>query len=60
MNWHFPPGILRRGMCLGQDSYCFYTPTAEQASDERGKRLFLDLTNQEEERGGENKRWRRL
>nr|HID14516.1 hypothetical protein [Anaerolineae bacterium] len=42
-----PEGILRRGMSLERDGYRFYTLAAERASNERGRRMFLDLAAQE-------------
>ncbi len=41
--------ILRQGMSLERDGYNFYTQVAERASNERGRRMFLDLAAQEEE-----------
>ncbi len=49
MDWNTPKGILRRGMSLERDGYNFYKQAAERASNERGKAMFLDLANQEEE-----------
>jgi rubrerythrin len=47
MDWNSPKGILRRGMSVERDGYNFYTTAAAHASNERGKRMFLDLANQE-------------
>jgi len=60
MNWRFPPGVLRRGMCPEQDGDWPYVQTDEQAPDERVERAFLNPTNPEEERGGKDERWRHL
>jgi len=49
MDWSTPKGILRRGMSLERDGYLFYHQAAERASDEHGRRMFLDLANQEED-----------
>jgi len=36
-------------MSLERDGYNFYTQAAERASSERGRAMFLDLANQEED-----------
>jgi len=47
MDWNTPQGILRRGMSLEREGYRFYSQAAERASGERGRRMFLDLADQE-------------
>jgi rubrerythrin len=47
VNWNTPKGILRRGMSLERDGFSFYTAAADNASDEPGRRMFLDLAAQE-------------
>ncbi len=49
MDWNTPQGILRRGMSLERDGYNFYTQAAERASSDRGRAMFLDLADQEED-----------
>jgi rubrerythrin len=49
MDWNTPKGILRKGMSLERDGITFYAQVAERASDERGKAMFLDLSNQEKD-----------
>ena len=47
MDWNTPQGVLRRGMSLERDGHRFYNLVAERATDERGRRMFLDLAVQE-------------
>ncbi len=47
MDWNSPQGILRRGMSVERDGYRFYTEAAERASSEQGRRMFMDLAQQE-------------
>lgn len=49
MDWNSPLGILRRGMSLERDGYNFYMQAAERASSQRGKEMFMDLADQEED-----------
>lgn len=49
MDWNSPLGILRRGMSLERDGYNFYMQAAERASSQRGKEMFMDLAEQEED-----------
>lgn len=49
MDWNSPLGILRRGMSLERDGYNFYMQAAERASSQRGKEMFIDLAEQEED-----------
>jgi rubrerythrin len=49
MNWNTPQGVLRKGMSLERDGIAFYVQVAERASDKRGKAMFLDLANQEQD-----------
>ena len=49
MDWNTPKGVLRRGMSLERDGIAFYKHIAENASDPRGKAMFLDLASQEKD-----------
>ncbi|MBN1812338.1 MAG: ferritin family protein [Anaerolineae bacterium] len=49
MDWNTSQGILRKGMSLERDGIKFYTQVAERASDKRGKAMFIDLANQEQD-----------